>query len=211
MALGPVVKAQRIAEREWATGRACPYCSCTMGFDRGLQSTPTRDHIIPSSRGGSNNPSNILITCFKCNNDKANLTLEEFHERLVCWGDWRSSVVSALIKSAPQDLLVKPKKTDTVCVASMFDSVPESIRKWMRSTKGEFLSRHWIATRVMEKLNIAPECWALSPKGKTVLVSVASAETEFKVSSTDQLEEDIISALGVPAWHTQPQSMQTAA
>lgn len=36
------------------------------------------DHRIPTSRGGANHPNNKVGACKRCNNDKANLTEEEF-------------------------------------------------------------------------------------------------------------------------------------
>jgi hypothetical protein len=35
------------------------------------------DHVIPSSRGGSNELDNIVVTCAPCNNGRAHLTLAE--------------------------------------------------------------------------------------------------------------------------------------
>lgn len=53
----------------------CPYC---------LKSFPltqaTRDHVVPKSRGGSNDPSNIALSCAECNQEKGALTLEEYRE-----------------------------------------------------------------------------------------------------------------------------------
>lgn len=51
----------------------CPYC---------LEPIPeghrTRDHKIPKSRGGKNEPENIVICCDKCNHEKGSLTPEEY-------------------------------------------------------------------------------------------------------------------------------------
>jgi len=51
----------------------CPYC---------LEPIPeghrTRDHKIPKSRGGKNEPENIVICCDKCNHEKGSLTQEEY-------------------------------------------------------------------------------------------------------------------------------------
>lgn len=51
----------------------CPYC---------LEPIPeghrTRDHKIPKSRGGKNEPENIVICCDKCNQEKGSLTPEEY-------------------------------------------------------------------------------------------------------------------------------------
>lgn len=53
----------------------CPYC---------LKSFPltqaTRDHVVPKSRGGSNDPSNIALSCAECNQEKGALTLDEYRE-----------------------------------------------------------------------------------------------------------------------------------
>uniref|UniRef100_UPI0035A84FCD HNH endonuclease n=1 Tax=Mesorhizobium sp. LHD-90 TaxID=3071414 RepID=UPI0035A84FCD len=35
------------------------------------------DHLIPHARGGTNEPSNMVVTCAPCNNGRSNLTLEE--------------------------------------------------------------------------------------------------------------------------------------
>lgn len=42
----------------------CIYCCVT------LQGTPSIDHIVPLSRGGSNWPSNLCLTCVTCNKRK---------------------------------------------------------------------------------------------------------------------------------------------
>jgi 5-methylcytosine-specific restriction endonuclease McrA len=47
----------------------CYYCSCKLGKQRGDY---TVDHVIPISRGGSNAPSNLVITCPSCNFSKHN-------------------------------------------------------------------------------------------------------------------------------------------
>jgi len=51
--------------------RKCCYC--------GKRNVPLEiEHIIPKSRGGTNKVDNLCIACGKCNNDKNNLTAEEF-------------------------------------------------------------------------------------------------------------------------------------
>ena len=35
------------------------------------------DHMLPHARGGSNELSNMIVTCAPCNNGRSNLTLEE--------------------------------------------------------------------------------------------------------------------------------------
>ena len=53
-------------------GHRCGYCGC----DGRL----TRDHDVPLSRGGSNDISNIVPACGRCNSSKRNLTAEEFRK-----------------------------------------------------------------------------------------------------------------------------------
>src|ERR1043166_8431150 len=38
----------------------------------------TRDHVVPKSKGGTNRHNNILPTCYDCNQEKRNLSLEEY-------------------------------------------------------------------------------------------------------------------------------------
>ena len=56
----------RIYKRD---GHSCVYC----GSSKNL----TLDHVIPKSRGGTNDWTNLVTSCFKCNLKKANRTPEE--------------------------------------------------------------------------------------------------------------------------------------
>ena len=52
-------------------GRECVYC--------GASNVPLEiEHIVPKSRGGTNQVSNLAIACKKCNLKKGNKTAEEF-------------------------------------------------------------------------------------------------------------------------------------
>jgi len=50
----------------------CYWCSQKIWIDA------TIDHIVPQSRGGTDDPSNLALACVKCNNVKSNSTPEEF-------------------------------------------------------------------------------------------------------------------------------------
>jgi len=51
--------------------RACTYC--------GKKDTPLEvEHIVAKSRGGSNRVSNLCLACHKCNQEKGNLSVQEF-------------------------------------------------------------------------------------------------------------------------------------
>lgn len=58
----------------------CFYCNIETSphHEDGTHNKTTIDHLIPISRGGSDEWSNLVISCFRCNNLKKNLTLEEF-------------------------------------------------------------------------------------------------------------------------------------
>lgn len=49
----------------------CQYCG------RGVESKLTVDHVMPASRGGSNDWTNVVAACKHCNNKKDNRTPEE--------------------------------------------------------------------------------------------------------------------------------------
>lgn len=53
-------------------GRACAYCLVEM------TTQPDPDHVLALSRGGRNVIANILPCCPSCNNDKSDLTLDEW-------------------------------------------------------------------------------------------------------------------------------------
>lgn len=52
-------------------GRKCAYC--------GKRNVPLEiEHIVPKSRGGTDRVSNLTISCHECNQEKGNMTAEEF-------------------------------------------------------------------------------------------------------------------------------------
>lgn len=63
----------------------CHYCGIKTVVDRenkrGRPQPPnkrTRDHLIPRVRGGSSVPHNTVTACERCNQDKGQLTYEEY-------------------------------------------------------------------------------------------------------------------------------------
>ena len=69
----PLLKGRARADM-WATlaardGLMCAYCGAT----------PTQiDHIVPRSRGGTNDPRNLALACAPCNLDKSDLLIAEW-------------------------------------------------------------------------------------------------------------------------------------
>lgn len=66
----------------------------TFGAPAGLR-LPTRDHVLPRSRGGSNKPENIVLACHSCNSQKRAKTADEYRvwledkwgHAITFWGD----------------------------------------------------------------------------------------------------------------------------
>jgi 5-methylcytosine-specific restriction endonuclease McrA len=57
---------------------ANPHCAVTFAGRRKYQI----DHMMPLSRGGSNDPANLQLLCAPCNRSKGTQTMEEWQERL---------------------------------------------------------------------------------------------------------------------------------
>ncbi|HMN15956.1 MAG TPA: HNH endonuclease signature motif containing protein [Bellilinea sp.] len=55
----------------------CWYCQCE------LNGTYHVDHRIPLSRGGSNDPANLVLACPSCNMSKGNKFPHEWNGRLL--------------------------------------------------------------------------------------------------------------------------------
>ena len=61
----------------WRDNNTCQYCN-----KKFLSSDLTLDHVIPKSRGGANTWTNLVASCKKCNQKKANRTPEEAEMKL---------------------------------------------------------------------------------------------------------------------------------
>lgn len=65
---------KRTQKRFFLPGDKCFYCN--RPFREGL--APTRDHIIPKSKGGTDSLKNRKPCCFECNQLKSNLDMNQF-------------------------------------------------------------------------------------------------------------------------------------
>lgn len=54
----------------------CVYCGSTKKADL------TLDHVIPQSKGGPNTWNNLVTACKRCNNEKDDLSLEEYGKEI---------------------------------------------------------------------------------------------------------------------------------
>lgn len=55
------------------TNGRCGYCGCALDFEG-----YTTDHMVPRSKGGGNELSNLLACCKTCNRSKAARSVEDF-------------------------------------------------------------------------------------------------------------------------------------
>lgn len=81
----PALATPRLPDRDWwplrnaileRDGYQCAYC----GDDAGCA-----DHVMPLSRGGSNDPDNLVACCMPCNSSKSDLLLSEWKGRGNGW------------------------------------------------------------------------------------------------------------------------------
>lgn len=65
----------RLAE---AQNWRCCWCGCHTVPENGKANSATIEHVIPRSKGGSNDPSNYAMSCNTCNQARRNLDADEF-------------------------------------------------------------------------------------------------------------------------------------
>lgn len=60
-----------------ANGR-CHYCNRKTSPKSGSKLKPTKDHVVPKSKGGLNKLRNVVLACHKCNQKKADESYDDF-------------------------------------------------------------------------------------------------------------------------------------
>lgn len=70
-------------------GRLCAYCERKMtGLGHHDMLSPTRDHVLPKSQGGSGYAARIVWACRLCNNLKGDLLPEEWSDFMRAYPRW---------------------------------------------------------------------------------------------------------------------------
>lgn len=67
----------RVRERQWGTEHHCWYCGVVLG-----PGTYNVEHQVPRSRGGTDDPANLVPSCRTCNAEKATKTVDEYRSTL---------------------------------------------------------------------------------------------------------------------------------
>lgn len=77
-------KRKSIADINRPTEKHCCYCGILLfpSDNNNYPRTKTLEHIIPLSRGGTNNPKNLRNCCNECNQEKGNLILKSYIQLL---------------------------------------------------------------------------------------------------------------------------------
>jgi hypothetical protein len=92
----------------------CFYCHTRLTpVIHGISRLPTeisKEHIIPSSKGGNNGPDNIIYACWKCNSARANKDLEEWFKDQTDQIMFDSIWTLIQYKNKMGNKLYKPKK-----------------------------------------------------------------------------------------------------
>ena len=109
-----------VPAKPWAVeayGSPCPYCGEMM--DPYVR-RPSRDHIKPRSHGHTLAPSNRLIVCVPCNNDKGAMSLWTFAKKYQKRGDLdRSRRVRSLARILDTAVFRKAGETDPTTAAAI--------------------------------------------------------------------------------------------
>jgi 5-methylcytosine-specific restriction endonuclease McrA len=82
-----------LTQREWLDilevyNYRCAYCDAE--FE--VENMPTKDHIIPISKGGHNTKENIVPACRSCNSKKHNMLIKNVKGSDYFEGSWRKSI-----------------------------------------------------------------------------------------------------------------------
>jgi len=62
-------------------GLACAYCGATVEDG----ATLTLDHVVPASKGGSNDPANLVTCCSRCNSSRGTRSVPQFAEAVAAY------------------------------------------------------------------------------------------------------------------------------
>ena len=58
----------------------------------GSRRAPTRDHVVPRARGGTNSADNIKLAHRECNSERATRSISKFRKKVGFDDDWRAEM-----------------------------------------------------------------------------------------------------------------------
>lgn len=83
-------------------GCACAWCGASV--EQGAQLT--LDHLLPVSKGGTNNEANLVTACQRCNSSRGNRSVEQFASAVAQYVDHGVSAVdiAVYVRNRPANL-----------------------------------------------------------------------------------------------------------
>ncbi len=123
----------RLSDSEWLPlvaqilkrdGHACTYC--------GAKEKLTADHVVPLTRGGTNDPSNLTACCLPCNTKKGNKLVAE-------WLPATSTVFHPNVRTNPPD-----EQNASTSVRN----ITEENKKKRETARGTRLPDNWAPTAI---------------------------------------------------------------
>lgn len=111
----PAKQRRAVAKKQSLTsafGKPCPYCGRPMGS--GHDYRPTREHMVPKSRGARLSEANKIVVCNRCNSHKGGKDIFEYYASLVAANDRRHAHVEIVVRdlyarySDPLEALTRP-------------------------------------------------------------------------------------------------------
>ena len=99
----------------------CWFCGVEMEPPGTAPRSISRDHLTPRSRGGTNDTSNVVKACRKCNGDKGGLTLEEYRAVIslrfgVAAKFWGEGHKQQIVHTRPTGATHQPMKTALMAI-----------------------------------------------------------------------------------------------
>lgn len=167
-------------------GKPCPYCGCSMDDVR----HPTRDHVQPKAKGGADEPSNILIVCKPCNQDKADQTIGAFYGAMIAADDPRAEHLALLIDEAWE---FDPKLGAMLCAeAGMGYAKRKRVPKIVvPKIERRRLERQQSAEAAARILGLDRALWSLNEDASQISVLIGGRSERFRVAAVEELTDRI--------------------
>lgn len=117
----------------------CLYCGESYRHKSGL----TRDHVIPTSKGGPNIWTNVVSACFKCNNVKGDRTPEEAGMNLLAV-PYTPNIAEWLILANRRILQEQMDFLKVLVADSRLESLEETIRDHQSKAGQNYLYKEFV-------------------------------------------------------------------
>lgn len=131
--------------------RKCYYCGRKVSEEK-----MTIDHMFPSDFGGPTIPNNLLPACKQCNNEKRNMTRQQYHEFLKSKKDKKGDLYIKELQSNQEDIRER-KEYQIPCEWITLKKVEEIVTDMdsldvdYRYKKYESLEKYYLKYKIIQK------------------------------------------------------------